>query len=255
MFSLEAVILGLCECQIYLNKTFSPFIQMKKLVLAIDGPAGTGKSDTAKLVAQRLDYIHYNSGMVYRGITFILLEEAGPKQIESLETESFCEAIRGADVKSTGKDVYYNGEAITDHLRTPRIDKYVSITSKVRQIREKCKGILREFIRSKSAGFVVEGRDIGTQVLPEADIKIYLTASAASRAQRRLKQQGGNYKDVLEGIIQRDNEDITREVGPLKCAEDAVVIDNSEISLEETVELVFKAVKEKLRASEDSCVA
>lgn len=235
---------------VYKNKTFNPFTLMGgKLVVAIDGPAGTGKSETARLVAQKLNYIHYNSGMTYRGITFILLREIGPEQVECLETESFCQCVEHANIQNTGKNIVYNGEVITGLLRTPRIDRYVSITSKVRQIRKKCKKILRDFVDSCDMGLIVEGRDIGTQVLPDADVKIYLTASTESRARRRMKQTGGRYPEILEGIIRRDNDDINREVGPLKCAEDATSVDNSNIGLEETVDLISDIVRDKLKVA------
>lgn len=214
---------------------------MRRLVVAIDGPAGAGKSDTAKLVSETLGYVHYNSGLTYRAIASILLQNR--KEDISTTAPNFETLICELELRNTGKQVFYRSVDITGSLRTSEVDEYVPIVSRAKCVRDKCKKVLHEFIKENGGGIVVEGRDIGTSVLPNADLKIYLTASVESRAQRRQRQNGGYYNEIVESIIKRDEHDMSREIGPLRCAEDAITVDNSNIGLEETVGLVVQMIQ------------
>lgn len=213
---------------------------MKRLVVSIDGPAGAGKSDTAKLVSETFGYVHYNSGLTYRAIASILLQD---QKDLSTTASNFKPLVEGLELRNTGKQMFYKSVDITDLLRTNKVDKYVSVVSKEQCVRDKCNRVLNEFIKENNGGIVVEGRDIGTSVLPNADLKIYLTASVESRAQRRQRQSGGYYNEIVESIIERDNHDMSREIGPLLCADGAITVDNSNISLEETVNLVVQLIE------------
>jgi cytidylate kinase len=209
--------------------------------IAIDGPAGAGKSATAKGVAEALGYVYYNSGLSYRVITYALCD-AGIRDFESASAVDF---VRDADIANVGSCVFYNGKDVTALLRSCEIDDLVAIVSQAVHVREKCATMLRVFAKKSAVGIVVEGRDIGTHVLPDADVKIFLTASVDARTRRRVAQCGGDYDTVMRSIVKRDESDATRRVGPLRRAADAVVVDNSEIDLEATVAQIVGIVREK----------
>lgn len=209
--------------------------------IAIDGPAGAGKSATAKGIAEALGFVHYNSGLSYRVITYALISQ-GVTDFESAHAVDF---VLKADVGNAGSSAFYNGEDVTAALRSQVVDDLVPVVAQAEHVREKCGAMLRAFAETSNVGFVVEGRDIGTHVLPNADVKIFLTASVESRAQRRVGQCGGDREAVMQSIAKRDESDVTRRFGPLKRAPDAIVVDNSTISLEETVAEIVRIVREK----------
>ncbi|KCZ79685.1 cytidylate kinase [Anncaliia algerae PRA339] len=209
---------------------------MKNLIITIDGPAGAGKTDTAGMVGKKLNLIHYNSGYTYRAITFALIKNNLINyEYDSDKVRSF---IRQINIKNIGNEVLLDCEKITDQLKSKEVDAFVPKVSKVAYIREKAKEILLEFATS-GVGLVVEGRDIGTVVLPNADVKIFLTASLEIRALRRFDQTANSsYEDVFKGIKERDNIDTTREIAPMKIPENGFIVDNSYLTKSETAEQI-----------------
>ena len=219
----------------------------KKLIVAIDGPAGSGKSTTAKLIAQHLGYLYVDSGAMYRAITFLAISNDVLNNSEEItklaeEIDIKLKYINGVTY------VFTNGKDITDHIRSVEVNKNVSIVSKIDGVR-KALVEKQQQMGNTSCGIVMEGRDITTVVFPNADVKIFLTASIEQRAARRLKEfseKGINVeiKDVQQNISLRDQIDSTRELSPLVKSEDAVEIDTSKITIEEQVEKILAIVKE-----------
>jgi cytidylate kinase len=214
---------------------------MKKIVIAIDGFSSTGKSTVAKQLAKKLNYIYVDTGAMYRAVTFFALENnfigkgffKEEDLIETLEdisiTFKFNEALGFAEV-------YLNGKNIEADIRTLKVSKYVSPVATLSEVRRKL--VEQQKLMGKEKGIVMDGRDIGTVVFPDAELKIFMTASAETRAQRRFKElleKGHNlsYHDVLENVTTRDRIDSTREDSPLMKAEDAIEIDNSDLSIDE----------------------
>ena len=206
--------------------------------VAVDGPAGAGKSTIAKLVAKKMGYIYVDTGAMYRGLAIHFLK----KGVNPEEKEAVAEACRDAEVtigyESGVQQIYLNGENVTDMLRTEEVGNMASRTSAIPEVREKLLELQRSLAREKDV--IMDGRDIGTNVLPDADVKIYLTASVETRAKRRydeLKEKGEScdLEEIARDIKDRDERDMTREIAPLKKAEDAVLVDSSDMSIEEVV--------------------
>ena len=206
--------------------------------VAVDGPAGAGKSTIAKLVAKKMGYIYVDTGAMYRGLAIHFLK----KGVNPEEKEAVAEACRDAEVTigygSGVQQIYLNGENVTDMLRTEEVGNMASRTSAIPEVREKLLELQRSLAREKDV--IMDGRDIGTNILPDADVKIYLTASVETRAKRRydeLKEKGEScdLEEIARDIKDRDERDMTREIAPLKKAEDAVLVDSSDMSIEEVV--------------------
>ena len=206
--------------------------------VAVDGPAGAGKSTIAKLVAKKMGYIYVDTGAMYRGLAIHFLK----KGVNPEEKEAVVEACRDAEVtigyESGVQQIYLNGENVTDMLRTEEVGNMASRTSAIPEVREKLLELQRSLAREKDV--IMDGRDIGTNILPDADVKIYLTASVETRAKRRydeLKEKGEScdLEEIARDIKDRDERDMTREIAPLKKAEDAVLVDSSDMSIEEVV--------------------
>mgnify|MGYP005766059745 FL=1 len=206
--------------------------------VAVDGPAGAGKSTIAKLVAKKMGYIYVDTGAMYRGLAIHFLK----KGVNPEEKEAVAEACRDAEVtigyESGVQQIYLNGENVTDMLRTEEVGNMASRTSAIPEVREKLLELQRSLAREKDV--IMDGRDIGTNILPDADVKIYLTASVETRAKRRydeLKEKGEScdLEEIARDIKDRDERDMTREIAPLKKAEDAVLVDSSDMSIEEVV--------------------
>ena len=209
--------------------------------VAIDGPAGAGKSTIAKLVAKEKGYIYVDTGAMYRGLAIHFLD----KGIQPQETEKVIEACKDAEVTIAYEDavqhVYLNGKAISSRLRNEEVGNMASVTSAIPEVRKKLLELQQNL--AKTQNVIMDGRDIGTCVLPHADVKVYLTASVETRAKRRyqeLQEKGEdcNLEEIAHDIEERDRRDMTREIAPLKQAEDAVLVDSSDMTIAEVVKTI-----------------
>jgi cytidylate kinase len=226
---------------------------MKKINIAIDGPAGAGKSTISKLLASQLGYIHIDTGAMYRAVGLKVLKN----NISPHDSRKIVEILNSTDIQIKlvdGKQlVFLDGEDVTEEIRQPEVSMYASDVSKIREVRERLVKMQQDLAKQK--GVIMDGRDIGTHVLPNAELKIFLTATAEERAKRRfleLKQKGYDvdYYQLLDEIKKRDQNDMTREFAPLRVAEDAIVIDSTSLSIEEVLqkvlELFYKVVKDEV---------
>lgn len=211
--------------------------------VAIDGPAGAGKSTIAKLVAKEKGYIYVDTGAMYRGLAIHFLK----KGIDPENKEAVAKACQDAEVtigyENGIQQIYLNGENVTEMLRTEEVGNMASKTSAIPEVREKLLDLQRSLAREKDV--IMDGRDIGTNILPDADVKIYLTASVETRAERRYKElkEKGEKCDLAEisrDIRERDERDMTREIAPLKKAEDAVLVDSSDMTINEVVDEICR---------------
>ena len=211
--------------------------------VAIDGPAGAGKSTIAKLVAKEKGYIYGDTGAMYRGLAMHFLK----KGIDPENKEAVAKACQDAEVtigyENGIQQIYLNGENVTEMLRTEEVGNMASKTSAIPEVREKLLDLQRSLAREKDV--IMDGRDIGTNILPDADVKIYLTASVETRAERRYKElkEKGEKCDLAEisrDIRERDERDMTREIAPLKKAEDAVLVDSSDMTIKEVVDEICR---------------
>ena len=217
--------------------------------IAIDGPAGAGKSSIAKALSKRLGYIYIDTGAMYRAVALFFVEnnisDGTDSRIESL-LEKLEISIKYED---GAQKVILNGEDVTDKLRLEEIGKLASKFSAIGSVREKLVALQRKLAQKENV--VMDGRDIGTVVLPNADLKIYLSASSKVRAKRRyleLLEKGHTDLDINEiedEIIKRDEADMNREISPLKQADDAYYLDSSDMTLEEVVSKILSMVKEE----------
>lgn len=209
--------------------------------IAIDGPAGAGKSTIAKKIAEKMNFIYVDTGAMYRAMALYLLRQG----IEPTDTDRISRACREADISIEYRDgeqvVLLNGENVNAYLRTEEVGSMASYSSAVPAVRGKLVE-LQQSLAAK-ADVVMDGRDIGTVVLPNADVKVYLTASAATRAKRRYLelQEKGEEPDLVkieQDIAERDYRDMHREHSPLRQAEDAVFLDSSDMTIDEVVERI-----------------
>ncbi len=211
--------------------------------IAIDGPAGAGKSSIAKCLAERLGILYVDTGALYRVIGLSVYREAGdcsdPEVISGI-----ADGVR-VELKYTekGQRVYLNGEDVSEEIRREEIGHMASVVSAVPFVREKLLSLQRDIAKENSV--VMDGRDIGTRILPDAKLKIFLTCPAEERAMRRLRQleeagMTGDLDQILKDIIERDHRDSTREVSPLVKAEDAVEMDTSGMTAEGMAERIIK---------------
>lgn len=221
----------------------------KNLIIAIDGPAGSGKSTSAKLIAQKLGYLYIDTGAMYRAVTLLVLKN----EIPLSNIDKITELAENIDIKLeyvNGKtSVFVSGENITEEIRSQNVNSNVSEISIIESVRTALVAKQRE-MKNMNNGIVMEGRDIGTVVFPNADIKIFLTASIEQRTKRRVKEFEDkgievSLNEIKENILHRDVIDSTRSVSPLKKAQDAVEIDTSKVTIEEQVNLILDVVKQK----------
>lgn len=219
---------------------------MKKFNLAIDGPAGAGKSTIAKRIAKQLGFIYVDTGAMYRAMALYFLRN----HIDSSESDRIEEACKNVNVTIEYKDgeqlVILNGENVNGFIRTEEVGNMASVTSVNKVVRLKLVELQQNLAQKENV--VMDGRDIGTYVLPNADLKIYLTASSKERAKRRwneLNEKGvqADINDIEKDIIERDHRDMTREFAPLKQAEDAIYLDTSDMSIDKVVEEIISLVK------------
>lgn len=217
----------------------------KKLVVAIDGPAGSGKSTTAKLLAQKLNYLYIDTGAMYRAVTLYAIRKnilGSDDEIVSLSSD--LDIILDFVDGETKVTVY--GEDVSQAIRTPEVNQNVSDVSKIEGVRKIL--VQKQQQMGKDGGVVMEGRDITTVVFPDADVKIFLTAIIDERAKRRaleFKQKGTDLpiEQVKENLSRRDQIDSSRDVSPLIQAPDAIVVDTSNVTVQEQVEIILDYVK------------
>lgn len=213
-----------------------------KISVAIDGPAGAGKSTIAKIIGKKFNLMYINTGSMYRAVTLKALE----KGVEPSNIDDLCKLINKLEMRFENDELYLNNENINDKITTPYISNNVSAYASVREVRLKLVELMREM--SKKYDVIMDGRDIGTVVLKDASFKFFLTASAEERANRRyneLREKGlnVNYDDILNDIIKRDFLDSNREIDPLRKAEDAIEIDTTGLTIEKVVESICKYIK------------
>ena len=220
------------------------------IAIAIDGPAGAGKSSLSKEVAKELSFIYVDTGALYRTIG-LAASRKGLKKEDKAEIISMLNEI---DVKLSFNDegtqiVLLNGEDVSSYIRTPEASMFASAVSAIPEVRAFLLDLQRNM--AKSDNVIMDGRDIGTVVLPDAKIKIFLTASPEKRAMRRHKENiekgiDSTYEEVLKDVNQRDYQDSHREIAPLKPAEDSVLVDTSDYDFEGSKELLLKVIKERM---------
>ena len=220
----------------------------KKPVIAIDGFSSTGKSSISKKIAKKLDLIHIDTGALYRGITFFALENCLNDQQE-IDIKSLFSKLNDIHLEFRPNhqvlELYLNGKNINKEIRELRVSNNVSIVAKQPEIRD----FLLDFQRNLATkgGVIMDGRDIGTVILPNADFKFFVTASPVERARRRhlqLQNAGteASYEEVFQNLITRDKIDSERDVAPLKKADDAILIDNTLLNKEETIALILSHI-------------
>lgn len=220
-----------------------------KITVAVDGPAGAGKSSISKIVAKKLGYLYIDTGAMYRSVTWAVLHNHidvnNQKAVEALLPE--------LDLTMEASDdsckVFIAGQDVTDFIRTPQVNNAVSIVASYKGVRQYL--VERQRLMAEAGGVILDGRDIGSVVLPNAELKIYLTASVEARAMRRYLEVKGTVneqplEDIKDSVMQRDDMDKNRKESPLIQVEDAVLVDSSEMTFDETVEHILHLVQERI---------
>ncbi|MEE1170386.1 MAG: (d)CMP kinase [Anaerovoracaceae bacterium] len=211
------------------------------ITIAIDGPGGAGKSTIAKLVAKRLDIDYIDTGAMYRAIAYKTVNE----NIDTNDDKSIRTMLDDTEIDFIGGSIYLDGQCVDKQIRTPEISQMASKVSALGPVREKLVELQRKMGHEKSV--IMDGRDIGTNVLTDAAYKFFMTASAEERAQRRYKEliekgESVTFEQVLSDINQRDKNDMERELNPLRKAEDATEIDTTGLSIEEVADVILKNI-------------
>ena len=216
--------------------------------VAIDGPSGAGKSTIAKAAAKELGFVYLDTGAIYRTVAWhITMLGIGPKDTDHVPM-LLDDANIEIDFREDGQHMILNGKDITGEIRTPEISACASQVAKQKAVRDFLLSLQRNL--AKKHNIIMDGRDIGTVVLPNADVKIYLTASAEARARRRYEEyvekgEKSSYEAVLEDQKKRDYEDMNRKIAPLKQAKDAILVDTTSLTLEESEAAVIRLIREK----------
>ncbi len=226
---------------------------MRKITIAIDGYSSTGKSTVAKQLADWLEYVYVDSGAMYRAVTLFAMRN-GYISETSFDKKKLIEALADISLEfkknETGKaEIYLNGENIEKQIRTMEVSELVSPVATVPEVRRKL--VKLQHTMGEGKGVVMDGRDIGTVVFPNAELKIFMNATAGERAQRRYKELVGRgdtvtYEEVLENVTERDHMDTTRDDSPLVKAKDAIEIDNSEMNLEDQFHIILQLAKDRI---------
>ncbi len=215
-------------------------------IVAIDGPAGSGKGSVTKKVGEKLGLINIDTGAMFRCVTLNMIQE----KVALEEEEKIREILRNIEIDlKENEEVFLNGINVSQKIRENEVTKNVSPVSVIPMVREKLLILQRKMAEGKNV--IMEGRDIGTVVFPNANVKIYLDASPEERARRRVKQNQekgiqSSYEEVLRSIMDRDKRDKNREIAPLKQAEDAIYIDSSNMTIGEVVDNIVKIIQEKV---------
>ena len=217
--------------------------------IAIDGPSGSGKSTLAKLLAKKLGYVYIDTGALYRAVGFYAAESGVPEQQPEKVVPLLPSCTIEMRMENGGNVVLLNGRALGNEIRTEEISRYASQVSKVPEVRLFLLETQRSIARTENV--IMDGRDIGTVVLPDADVKIFMSASPEARADRRYREliakgERPVYEDVLKDIIWRDKNDAEREIAPAVPADDAVLMDNTQLDIDGTVEYAMQIVRSKL---------
>ena len=225
-----------------------------KINVALDGPSGAGKSTIAKAVAKKLEYVYVDTGALYRAIAYHVISSGIDPKDEAAVVPSLDGIKVSLEYVGGAQQVMLNGENVSDKIRTPEISMGASAVSAIPKVREFLFDLQQDIARKNN--IIMDGRDIGTVVLPKAQVKIFLTATAEERANRRFKelQEKGDpstYEQVLEDIKQRDYNDTHRDIAPLKKAEDAVEVDSTKMTLDEVIDAIVRIIKEKTEKSSD----
>ena len=222
---------------------------MKKIInIAIDGPGGAGKSSLSKAVAKKLDILYVDTGALYRTVgLFVKSKNTDPKNAAAV-TELLPEINIEVKYENGAQVIYLNGVDHKDEIRTPELSMYASHVSAIPSVRAFLLETQKQIARTNSV--IMDGRDVGTVILPNADVKIFLTASAECRAKRRYDElcargQSVRYEDVLAEMNERDTQDSSRKIAPAKPAEDAILLDNSDLTFDETVDAVLDIVNQR----------
>lgn len=230
-------------------KVIQGLMNTHKIAVAVDGPAGAGKSSISKIVAKKLGYLYIDTGAMYRSVTWAVLHNHidvnNQKAVEALLPE--------LDLTMEASDdsckVFIAGQDVTDFIRTPQVNNAVSIVASYKGVRQYL--VERQRLMAEAGGVILDGRDIGSVVLPNAELKIYLTASVEARAMRRYLEVKGTVneqilEDIKDSVMQRDDMDKNRKESPLIQVEDAVLVDSSEMTFDETVEHILHLVQERI---------
>ncbi|MFS0863537.1 (d)CMP kinase [Fredinandcohnia sp. 179-A 10B2 NHS] len=220
-----------------------------RISIAIDGPAAAGKSTVAKIIAEKLSYIYIDTGAMYRALTFKAIQQSLDLENEEVLFDALHNSIIELKPTENGQLVLIDGQEVTGAIREHNVTNSVSFVARHKKVREEM--VKRQQSFAKQGGVVMDGRDIGTHVLPNAEVKIFLLASVEERAHRRhdeniAKGYESNLEKLKEEIAARDKLDSEREVAPLRKAEDAIEIDTTSLSIEEVVERIMDIVKERI---------
>ena len=223
-----------------------------KINIAIDGPSAAGKSTIAKILAERLSYVHLDTGAMYRCCAL----KARRNGIDLDDEEALCAMLENTDIQLTPEgDVYLDNEKVNDEIRTDENSLAASRVSSLGGVRREM--VKRQQKMAEDKGFIMDGRDIGTVVLPDAEVKIFMTASAHARAVRRYEQNiakhlpTGSIEEIAKEIAERDERDTTRSESPLRKADDAIAIDTSNMTIEEVVNVVYERALPYVKEDED----
>lgn len=209
--------------------------------VAIDGPAGSGKSSISKLIAKRLNFTHIDTGAIFRAITYQAI-----KLGIDINDESKYLFLDNCDIIYKDSKVFLNGVDLSNLIRTDEINNKISTVSKIKYVREKA--LVYERKSASIGNIIMDGRDIGTVVLPDADVKIFLTAKPEERARRRLKEGNTNltFDELLEEIVMRDKKDSERKIAPLKKASDAIEIDTTNLNIDDVCNMIISIIQKKV---------
>ena len=230
-------------------KVIQGIMNTHKIAVAVDGPAGAGKSSISKIVAKKLGYLYIDTGAMYRSVTWAVLHNHidvnNQKAVEAL----LPELNLTMEASDDSCKVFIAGQDVTDFIRTPQVNNAVSIVASYKGVRQYL--VERQRLMAEAGGVILDGRDIGSVVLPNAELKIYLTASVEARAMRRYLEVKGTVneqtlEDIKDSVMQRDDMDKNRKESPLIQVEDAVLVDSSEMTFDETVERILHLVQERI---------
>lgn len=221
----------------------------KTINIAIDGPAGAGKSTIAKAAAKALGFIYVDTGALYRAVAYFMISHRIDVNKEDKVASYLCDVVPELKYIDGVQHVFLNGEDVSDKIRTPEVSMGASAVSAIPRVRDFLFDLQKKIAAENNV--VMDGRDIGTVVLPNADVKIYLTASAEERARRRHKEltekgENVNFEEVLADVNKRDYNDTHREVAPLKQAEDAILCDTTNVDLQGAIDMLINIINEKL---------